>query len=294
MSHGKTRKLLLWPWLCLTLAATLAACGGGSKATSGPSPATLAAIRNSITVGFTSNDPAICVRNATPNLIDNLYGSLAKCRSQQGRGRPAKSVSISDISASGGTAHARAAPHGGTNDGEEFRLTLAKVGPDWKLDDLRYVYGSDPNTDKQVDLIVRDIGESQDLFALFGVRATRCVEARLRTAFRTGGVPFGKPELRTEAKTVLIGCMRSDPSLAAVYRGHLLRRLDNVARKEVGGTGARCIVGRLRHAITNQDVVEVLASQGRSTRLIRKLHAIGRRCGSIEAILHAFDDFAKT
>jgi hypothetical protein len=293
MRHRTGRASLLVAGLCLALVVTLTACGSDEKpATHGPDSATLAAIRHSITVGFTSSDPAICVHDATPGLIENLYGgSLSKCRREVQKGKSAASVKLSDLSVSGDTAHARAAPHGGTNAGEEFRLTLRKLGPDWKLDDLRYIYGSDPATDRQVDLELREIGGLPQL--PFGQAALRCVENRLRDAFRTGGVPFGKRELAAETKAVAIGCLRSDPSLATHFRRLFLKQLANQARREIGETGAKCILRGLRRAITDQDIVDLITG-GPSASLLQEAKTIGRRCGSTEAILRGFDDFAKT
>jgi hypothetical protein len=291
MSHRTIRAPFLVAGTCLALTATLAACGANSHPASGPSPATIAAIRHSITVGFTSKDPVICVQNATPNLIENIYGgSVARCRREQPTSHPASSVAISELSVSGTRAHARAEPHGGESDGQAFRITLAKVGPDWKLDDLRYIYGSDPKTDRQVDLQLKEAGGLQ---SPFGRGATRCVQTRLRSAFRTGGVPFGNRELTAETKAVLIGCLRSDPSLVSGIRRLFLRQLDRQARKSVGASGAKCIVDHLRRAVRPQDIVGLLAGQ-QPTSLLRKARAIGAHCGSIQAIIRGFDNFAQT
>ena len=292
MRHRTGRASLLVAGLCLALASTLAACGSDQNANDGPDPATVAAIRHSITVGFTSTDPAICVENATPNLIENIYGgSVARCKREQPGSHPARSVAISDVSVSGNTAHARAAPHGGDNDGQEFRLTLAKIGPDWKLDDLRYLYGSDPKTDQQVDLQLRQVGGLRR--RPFGEATFRCLETRLRSAFRTGGVPFGHQELTAETKSVLIGCLRSDPSLVAGFRRVFFKQLEREGRKAVGASAAKCVVNRLRRVISDQDIVNFIF-EGPPASFLQKARAIGRRCGSIQSILRGFDDFAQT
>jgi len=292
MRHRTHRASLLVAGLCLALAFALAACGSGGKASNGPDPATVAAIRHSIAVGFTSTDPAICVQNATPNLIENIYGgSVARCKREQPRSHPAKSVAVSDVSVSGNTAHARAAPHGGDNDGQQFRLTLMKIGPDWKIDDLRYIYGSDPKSDQQVDLELRRIGGGAH--TPMGRAELRCAQTRLRSAFQSGGVPFGKQELLAETKAVLVGCLRSNPSLASGYRRLFFRGLERQGRRAVGASAAKCVITRLRRVTSDQDIIDFITG-GPTTSWLQKAKAIARHCGSIQAILRGFDNFQQT
>jgi hypothetical protein len=106
-------------------------------------------------------------------------------------------------------------------------------------------------------------------------------------------VPFGHRELTEELKAVLLGCLRSDPSLVSGIRRAFFRQLDRQARKTLGASGAKCVVNRLRRTIGDQDIVGLFTGQ-RPTSLLRKARAIGAHCGSIQAILRGFDDFSQT
>jgi hypothetical protein len=266
--------------LCVTMM-WITGCGGGSRTTSNMTRADKSAIHRSITLAFTSDDPGLCDENATPALIQSFFsGSIARCERERQRGKPASSVAISGLSISGKTADAQALPTGGSNNGEKLSVALLNTNGGWKLDRIRYVYGSDPKTDRQVDHFLRSATKPA-----LTRPASGCVQTRLRVAFRSAGVPIGTPELKGESRVVLIGCLRDHPSAAAPFRRAFLRGLTRHAETEVGRRLSGCVIAEFRRRITTEEIVEIL--NGDTSGVERVAKATGEKCGATDAILRA-------
>jgi hypothetical protein len=119
----------------LALAIGLAGCGGSN---SGEAGAVAAAIKRA----SATRNPADCARLETQRFLDqtelaNGKAALQSCRddARDGSGNP-RSTKVSNVTVTGGTAHARAAFEGGNLDGQALNLRLVKQGGGWKLDHM--------------------------------------------------------------------------------------------------------------------------------------------------------------
>ena len=89
--------------------------------------------------GFlTSSDPEVVCRKApTDRLIEEAYGELQGCIDAQSSGSSARSVELAGAVEAGEGATVVAVPKGGPNDGERLKITLVRVGRDWRIDKIR-------------------------------------------------------------------------------------------------------------------------------------------------------------
>ena len=90
-------------------------------------------------LGFlTSSDPeVVCRQTPTDRLIGEAYGELQGCIDAQSSGSAARSVEIERAAEAGEGATAVVVPRGGPNDGERLKITLVRVGRDWRVDKIR-------------------------------------------------------------------------------------------------------------------------------------------------------------
>lgn len=275
----------------LLLTAPMSACGGGNDSGIDSDTQTGAdsAVRSAITRAVTTNDPSNCVELSTDAFIDDLYkGSIEKCKRETKREKPAKSVRITDLRVEGDTARVRIAPSGGTNGGQVLSVVLAKSGDAWKVNEVRYFYGSDAKTDAKIDTLLSSF-RREGLREGFGTQITRCAQARLRVAFRAGGTSFGARELKQEVKAITFGCLRDHPSAAPVVLDAYFEGLRQAARKKLGPAITDCVIERLRQTITPEEIVDALTGS-EPPSLTRKESEAGAKCGNTEAILKALEE----
>jgi hypothetical protein len=278
--------------LALVLGALIAGCGGGGKAattTSAPSETGAeSAIRTTITRAFTSNDPAGCVTRVTSAFIGELYGgSIEKCRRKTKKAKPARVVHIRGLAIAGNRAHARVFPLGGENDGQGFATTLVRTGSRWKIDSARYLYGTDPETDREVESSLQTLS-GEAVTRHVGPVVAGCAEDRLRVAFKSAGVPLGSDETTREATAIILGCLRDHPSATGFVTGEFLKGLRRGAQRKLGPVVASCLVGELRGSVTAQEIVGAIDG-GFPPSLKRKLSAAGKQCGATAAALKSLD-----
>jgi hypothetical protein len=90
-------------------------------------------------LGFlTSSDPeVVCRQTPTDRLIGEAYGELQGCLDSQSSDSVARSAQIERADEAGDGATAVVVPRGGPNDGERLKITLVRVGRDWRIDKLR-------------------------------------------------------------------------------------------------------------------------------------------------------------
>ena len=284
--------------LLLVLALATGACGSGggshsdtaaNRTRTDTGTAGEAAVRKAIKRVMTTDDPANCVRLATDAFIQDLYrGSIKKCKRETQKGKSAKSVRITQVTIDGGTARAHVVASGGDNDGQALLLVLARADGIWKVDDARYLLGSDPKTDKEINGVL-DAVKSESLRQGFGAVVSTCAEERLRVAFRSGGTPFGRRTLREETRGILFACLREHPSASGPLRQAFFRALRKAAPKKLGRGAVDCVIGELRARITPKEIVQAASGQP-SPSIIRKTKAAAEKCGTNAAILKALND----
>lgn len=109
------------------------AAATGAAATGAPDDKKL--ISAAINAVFASGDPvAACETYATASYVATAFGDLSGCRAAQSSGAAARSVLVSKVKISEGSAAAVAVPTGGANSGERIDLTLVRDGAAWKVD----------------------------------------------------------------------------------------------------------------------------------------------------------------
>ncbi|MFN8159706.1 MAG: hypothetical protein U0R52_01490 [Solirubrobacterales bacterium] len=95
-------------------------------------------MRDAIEGVLASGDRALaCERYATASYVKSTFGSRRGCLDSTVPASAARSVIVTDVRIGGGSATARAVPHGGPSDGETITVRLIRVGAVWKADSLR-------------------------------------------------------------------------------------------------------------------------------------------------------------
>jgi hypothetical protein len=119
----------------------LAACGGSSD--NSGSSADQAPITKAIQTVAVGSDVSACTTYATQKFVNQTNGdngpgqpALQECEkdAQQGQGGVGDSVDVSDINVDGDSATATAKVTGNIFDGQTIKVSLVKVGGQWKLD----------------------------------------------------------------------------------------------------------------------------------------------------------------
>ena len=111
----------------------IAGCGGGSSDEDD--------VEDTITAGFTSDDPVLC-DSITASLLEELTSetgekAVEECRQQVSSAEPNDSVEISELTVDGNVAKATFDAIGGDSPGH-VTATLINEDGDWKFDDVNF------------------------------------------------------------------------------------------------------------------------------------------------------------
>ena len=280
--------------IALAVAALATGCGGDDKssdtgkgetpngdagsAAGGEDAQRIAAV---VKLGATTKDvKAKCEDAVTDKFVKTVYGDLAGCRKAEApkpNDDPPKDVTVSNTRVDGDTGTVDVKFVGGDSDGASGTITVAKVGDDWKVDDLGVDLLRSQLTIGIEGSLAKDVPQFKDkkVRACFTDALDKLSDAEFKT-FAYAAIA-DRPQAQQQLAQALTSCLAQVPGEGGGGISFLRQKFEEGIEKSIKRDGGSqqtvdCIKRQLRRLISDKEIQGL--TSGKATKSLTQKTAV--------------------